>query len=772
MGNLILVVVITFLLKDSFGQTVNLSKDKRSDKKSIEVLIESDGVNPDTKDSEINRLVINSTYHDSVFISTYLKKGVNVTVVQDNKSVVDVKKQNAMIDDEVSMLESKANELMTNNTITSSVLLKKLSQLFYKVVDTRKQETDEDSRVKLFNLSESLRSKYRIEYEKKTKVQLTKMITILQNVIGAKNIEKPDLDQYDGIVVHVLRLVPKTTDLGLRNFCRRVVDEFQKFVAPLRMQINIDSKINEMRRTLRQQYYNSRNASIVENNIAELNQLQPTNEYQKNAVNSLKREAVDLMEAVNLIATVKTVLRSNPENVDTNEMENSVRNVAKSSINRSFRRVANRLVPQLERRKNNQGSGLKEKRNWMKILRAINQTLESHQGFGGKAGLQIIEQKLKGIIGIAKDDHVKAKARRLVQSVKHYEKDIDIILETFERIDKEGHVPKSNAEVKQYETSIDEIRKLTTSVDDAKVSIRSQELINKIQKAIQGYQMHKQINNINMVLKNMNNSLEKAETSDDIKKEVRRLNLLETVVQRKNRSRESLNQTLNQIDSMKRKIPAKFKEIVLKREAHELLKIVNVYHQNVLPVMKDKIKKVASRYEDLRKIDDKDFDTDVLKNRTRIASEDFDRTWRDLKAVRNALKDFHFTSEESQEVEDFTSTFGMLNKIFKLKQLFRNQGTGGITNKMITIVQNVDHVSNMLEQLEKMIKFSTWLLLTSKRTEESTELPYNATKIPSIKKVSLIPLVIESKAIDLNKTVHGGPAKNTSTINADEDDVE
>ena len=780
MGNLILAIVITFLLQDCFGQTVKVLKDKKRDKKSVEVLLESEIYNTNNNDSEINRLIINSTYDDSVFISTYLKQGVNVTVIQDHKSVVDVKKQNATIDDEIVLLESEAYTLMQNKTIPLNKMIKELEKMYSKIEETKKLKSEERSLRRLTNLSNGLRSQYRRMYETRTDTKLVIMIKILQNVLNATNIEGLNFKEYDGIVAQALRLAQRTYDSGLKQMLRRVVDAYQAFVTPFRNLSNFDSTIRKTKIAFRQKYYNPGNASIIEKRIAELNQLQPSKEQEKNAVNSLKHEAVNLMQTVNLIATAEKVVKSNPENANTTEIENSLKEVENKSENRNFRRIANQLITQIAQKKESPEEVLKEKRNWMKILDAINQTLESPQGFGGNAGLEIIEEKLRNIIKTVKDSDVKIQAKKLIQSVERYRKEIEEILESLEQLDKDGNMPSSDDEVKQFEATVDKIRKLTIRVDDEKVSIKSQQLINKIQKAIQEFRVQKQINNINLALKNMNYSLEKAETSEEIKKDENQLNLLrkalkETYDESKG-AQNLINPLFKLVDEMKRKIPSKARKIVLKQDARELLKIVNAYHQDVMPAMKEKIKSLESQFDDLKQIDDEILDTDGLKNRTNAISKEYIRAWQDLNVIRNALKDFGFSPEEYQEVEDFTSTFDMLKKIFQLKRLLKNRQTSEITRKMISIIQNVDHVNNMLEQMERMIKFNMKLLLTSKQTtQQSTERSSTATmtlSTTSIKKVSLTHLVPESKATDLNKTVQKGSAKNSSTINADEDDAE
>lgn len=780
-----LALVISLLLNEVLAAKMNVTRDKKNDKKSIEVLMESDDrKNLNSNESEINRLVINSTYDDSIFISTYMKQGVNITVIQDRKSIVDVTKKNGenvtnmeSADDEIEVLEEKANKLVTNEIILAPKAMEETEDLLRKVFDIGKLKTAQKERRRLRNLELKL---FMNQKRLQQNLRVKKLTNILEESLVQSNFTDAQLMSFEAAAKELKFLISKKFNVGSTTIARKVLELYDSTTSNLN---KFFPAIERISTNIRQNHYTFENVSDLNQYLNELNKLQPTlqTKFQQNIVSSLKLEVVKFIEAVNVINTVEKILQNNPASTGmaTNNFKRwqEALRIVEMLRNDKIRSKAKNLSMQLYHMQANERDSV-EKLNWIKILDAINQTLvKSNAGFGGKAGLKQIEIKLKNDVEKIKDNEVRMKAHSLLASVKSYQDKIDDVSELLSKIDKNVSVPNNEGEVDKLGESINTIKNLTKTVNDPSVSIKSQTLINKIRKVIEDYGMQKQINSINLVLQNMNQSLEKAETGDDIRKDEKKLNLLEIAVKKKHDEkaqpvpRGDFEKILNSIDIMKRSIPVKSKKIEIKNEAKQLLKIVNGYLQDVMPEMKEKLRQVETNYETLRKLNRNDLDTGSLKDRIDIASKDFNRIMNGLQSIKNRLKEFDFSDDERNEVIKFKSTQHTTEKLYRLDRLFNEPKRQNMVKNTLMLIQTVNHTNDMLKQLQAMITFNSNLLKTNDKRGETTD----KAKIVPVSRISVLPLVaIEpgkakveksaTKATDLDKMTGKGSSINSSGL--------
>ena len=794
MGNLMKAFLITLLLQNSISQIVNVSKNKKKDKKSIELLMESDVKNPETNESEINRLIINSTYDDSIFISTYLKQGVNVTVVQDGKSVVDVQKiesegerddnaeeEEDEEEDAIKRMEQSVEALMRNKTFPDYESGVEVRRLLDAVNSLKKFKTNKHSLKRLSQKTALLNSHNTRRGSNSRDDVLHKMVELLKNRVIITKANNETLESIDNILKVTREAAMKTPDEGSRNYALKIIQEAMEATKPLRSKADTLLKqqiLEEIARSIRGDYFVPSNASTLVEYIVQLNAMQATfkKEANRKIVNSLKQEIVNLTEAVNVIDMLDVILKTRENDFElvtgkVEELKRFLAEVIESSRNQPIKRKASALWNELERKVDEQQDYVEEKKNWMKVLNAINQTLYNSNGFGGKTGLHLIRKKLNDVMDVLIiDEDVKAKTLSLISSVNLFEEEIDVVLGLFDKVSDNIHFPKDDQEADNFERDINKIKNLTRTVNDPMISIKAHELINRIERFIEEFRIKNQIKNINSVLSSMNRSLESAESEAEIQDDEIKLNMLENAMQRVEASKpivkDNIQQILQDIEQLKRKIPSKSHRIHLRDDVNELLKTLNGYLQKPMPEMKEKIEKVEANYELLIKMNATNLDG--LKDRIFIASKDYKRIMTGLETIKAKIKEMNFKKINYDAAQNFTKLEDTMEILNKLEvNLLQDPTTNELVKKTFTIIQDVEHGNDTLKQLHKMIIFNTKLLNSS---NDRTMMTMPAT-VP-IKQVSLHPFIpnepgeIEvektaTEASDLDKADHNASSKNS-----------
>lgn len=784
-----LALSITLLLQASSVYTSTVSKDKARDKKTVEVvLMVSDVINPETSQVEINRLIINSTYDDSFFISAYLRRGVNVTVVQDRKADVsaDVNVNSPQLrKDIVSQLEQSARRLMRDDTMRLEEAVATTRRLLEIVSVTKNPGTTHQNRLRIDKLQEELNLYLEKIVGKIGDKRLKDEIATLRLGLKVEITEESTNRKLDEVAKLVREHAKQTKDIALGKLALQTLEAYaekKKHSMPSHRFLEAFANISKV---VRENLFTPANASLLRNQIEKLHELQPTNRVHKSAVKSLEQEIMNLAEAINVIEAAREALRLNANeykiavNTTVSNLKRELAEIANTSGNKLIKKVSEQLLAELQQKANS------DVYNWMEILDRMNETLNDAKGFGGKAGLGRIEAKLNSLFMSAVDKDVKFRAMEILSAVKFHEKKIERAWKIFDNIERNIRVPKNDVELRAFERSIGTIGKLASTVNDPSVSALSKKLVSRIQELTDDYRMNSQIDGINRELRKMSRSLETAETGEEIKTDEQALNLLESGLKKSSSEpaiNDKLSNILSEITDVRRKIPEKAKKIELKSEENELRKIVYGYLRDASPELKLNLKKVLNDSQVIYRMSKGEMNMEGLKDRIRIAANDYKRIKIGLNELKTELSKYLGGNEAVDDITPYKGLKDTAERLQQLNHMNEVPETSGLLTRMVRISQNVQHANETLKQLQKMIKLNTKLLNSA---GASAVKDFKLTEVP-INKVSLHPLVSTepgktkvaknaTEASDLDKTFQDDSAINSEAITApadDDDDVE
>jgi hypothetical protein len=769
MGNLMLVMVIAVLLRDSQSddsenkKSFKTLRDKENNKKSIELTLISDDKNGDTSKNDVNRLIINSTYDDSVFISTSLDSRFNVTIVQDHQNIEVVKRNGTShVDESFEELKSKTNELLNGNKFKGEKLIEKIKDLL-KNVEQLQAKLDSKESPKSYRLQQLqsdligfLNEVQNITRDAKLEQLL---IEIQENLVS--DVSESMLEALDTSVEFVKQLLETTANKDLKDFAIKVLKDYEETKEKIKMSsLDILEFLNNIATHIRKDYYTHANISDLFKFREVLRELQPTSESEVNLVTELMQEISELLKAIDVItiAENKNEKQYLHNDIEFKELKTSLENVERISKNEKFKQIAQSFTDKM---KNFQDE--KEIQNFLQLLATINQTLLNGNNFGGEKGLQLIEGKLNEVLANTNNMEIETKATLFMQRVKAYQKKINNTLKLFKKLLEQTWFPTNEQEVNEYISIIENIKIIVREANDPSVKLVSLELISKIQKVIDEYKIKDQIDSINSMLQKMNETLEGDGSEEDFSEKTRDLQIFQDKLlnlQSKVKGRtlkKNLKDTMFDIEEMKRKIPKKSKELSLRKDAEKLCKIINEYIKRVMPEIGKVIRKAVDTFKKfVDSTDNRENINPSIKDRIHTASNDYERINYALKSIKDDLKAFNFEdSEVSDDDLEFYSTEDMEKRLLELKFINEDSSTSNLIKRTLAIVHNVHQANETLHQLQRMFEFNTKLLETSDnaKTSDNVETPYKPAVV-AVKKISLYPLMSNEpgKALLVKKT--------------------
>lgn len=781
-----LMLVIASLMRGSMGQNWTVKEDKARNQKSIVVVMDSIG---SADNSKVNRLIINSTYDDSIFIQTFLKKGANVTVIQDGKSVVEVEKT-VPASKKLAMLEQSAKKIMSQQSCNVTQSSSEARKLLEAIRTMQQSSTDKSVLGRLSKIAAALISHCENIQTSDDDKKLREMVNALEsslNVTQANNKPPDNLENLDKISEMTRALAIRTGDVGLRNYALKIVQAFEIAMEPFRTKPDLSEKLDQLVTSIREDYFVVENATVLNGYLDQLNELQTNLRTPENLTLSLKREIVNLTEAINTIDTVEDVLEADPEqfeklfaNKTTGLLMAQLRKISKSTRNKIMQIEADEILSELEIRIEFFSESQKKSSNFMQVLDAINRTLVNYNGLAGRDGLHMIRDKINSVLRSNPNRSVTAKAMALLSNVKSLHKKIDDVLKVFAVIEKKIRVPKNSKEARALEKAISQIKLIVEKVPDPTVASRAMEIIGGIEKFLNSYKFQNQMKKIEEALSNMNESLAIAETEEEVDKDRKELKKIESSVMRMKKltpvQQNNVTKMLLKIQGIKRSIPVRPVNTALKHEAREFLRIMNGFMESVMPEIKKKLAKIKKSCDLLSKFNGTDLGG--LKDRIQIVSKDHRRILSGLKSIQVGLRKLGLHESNFNATLKFKNFDDTVDRLFELERLLEDPATNDLLKKAFTMVQEVLHANDTLKQLQRMIIFNTKLLNSNDKgqtmTEDTKPAPVPVTRvslfplIPDVDDESKVPKVenTATEASDLDNAVENASSKNSSKITA------
>lgn len=317
--------------------------------------------------SHINRLVISSSFNESISISA----AINITVKQDQKEVKvdpsdDSKMENLNCEGakRLKKLENLTAELMRDFKSPINENIKRATDLLEATIKWKKVETHEIVFKRFQNLESKLQ-KYLKNLSDDQK--LVKAASVLQQNMNEANIDQATLEKLDRLVEMTVALADKSRNLKLQDFVFGTIQEFKIRTQNFRVSRDIQAILTRITNSVRSDYFTSKTIETLTDYIDELNQLQPTLTRSEHleAVKQLKREIEEVVEAINALATAEQVVRLDEENFvktlhQLAELSKMLKKIAKSElVNMKYKMRAQYLNQEL----NNKLKVFKEKYN-------------------------------------------------------------------------------------------------------------------------------------------------------------------------------------------------------------------------------------------------------------------------------------------------------------------------------------------------------------------------------------------------------------------------
>lgn len=137
--------------------------------------------------------------------------------------------------------------------------------------------------------------------------------------------------------------------------------------------------------------------------------------------------------------------------------------------------------------------------------------------------------------------------------------------------------------------------------------------------------------------------------------------------------------------------------------AKELLKIINGYIREVQPNIKKEIALLSDQYDRLKSNNQSDLIIEGLRDRLRIATNDYTRLKNGLANIKNKLLGVVKSVDDVDAVTKYESMNETLSKLEKLKN---DPKTSDLVRMTATISRNVEHTHETLKQLQKMIELT------------------------------------------------------------------
>lgn len=738
MGNLIQTFAITSLVfHASCQQTIDVVRDKPQDKKSIVLTVVSESNEPSMSQSDVMRLVINSTHDDSVYISASINDGVNVMIFKDGRDLIDV--ATPMPDDKIIQFEDKFQELMNEEVplpealAMIEILLAEVKELYSEETDTalierlaRLRELLENYRAQLLDpdkitsettpeLNEKVDQlqmkvqallneehdplstlKFRTEDLLAEVKQLQSEIADEASIKDLKQLQELLESHHDKLIQlevdehlqssiealkgeltgeNPIELVP-TVISQIKQFAEQSNNEILKASAleaieTAEVELDAREKLNGIAESLHVDFFTPENFSIINEYIATLNNVSRL----ESAVNSLKQEISNLTEAIIVIDTVSSLLgmsKNEFDNAATNvsHIEKMLKEIGDNSRNENFRNQANKLSEMLKEKLNHYEQEVGEQRkDWEKTLNVIDDTLIANR-YDGLNSLEFMEVKLKGVIEAAKkDDEIVMRAQTLLEAVDQNKSGIKNAIKLLKDIEKKLHDAKNDAEVKEFEASIEKIHEAVSVVHDKNVISKSKNVIERIQEKINEFRSRRRMVGAQV-------EASKGLAEDD------KLKPGNNVARRM-----STNPTVNS-------------------DAKELLKVINGYMQDVQPEIKKQITKLADDFERLAKLNQGELNIEGLKDRLRIAFNDYKRITSGLEKIKERLRGLVTSDVDVNAVTTFESLSKTSEQLAKLGGIEKDEEIKSLVRSMVTISMTVEHAIESLKQLQKMIEFN------------------------------------------------------------------
>lgn len=556
----------------------------------------------------------------------------------------------------VNELKLKVNELLgeqhepiTNGISRTQDLLEKVMQLHAKKpsCETLKQ------------LCSTLKAHLAWLLRQRDDERFRELLEILYNFPRG---EANEADTIEKVLREVAALYQRTENEPLKLLADHALEAVES-------ELNCRDRLNEITESLQNDYFVPGNASILEDYISVLYNLTRRSNRIKPAVELVRQKISNLTEAVLAIDTVTNIFKRNTTSLDNAEtlpyLLTKLRDIGANIDNDKFKSKANAILVDLKELTDKISRETVQLDERMKALDLINETLIENT-FNGLEGLEYMTEKLSTIASGTKSEKVKQRALKLIEEANERREKIQAALEFLESIEKDLE-DSGNAE--SYEKSIEKILEVVNSVQDPTVTKESEMVIRQIEAKRRESEASGELGSTKG-----KNSEEASHDTD----EKRNVNVVAT-------RRMAVVDTSNPSN------------------AKELLKIINGYIQEVQPNIKKEIALLSDQYDRLKSNNQNDLIIEGLRDRLRIATNDYTRLRNGLANIKNKLLRVAKSVDDVDAVTKYESMNETLSKLEKLKN---DPKTSDLVRMIATISRNVEHTHETLKQLQKMIELT------------------------------------------------------------------
>lgn len=822
MGNLIRALAIALLaLQGFYAQDLNVTKDKKNGQKSIELVMSSNAENPKSNEAKINRLIINSTYDDSIFISTFLQEGVNVTVVQDGKSVVDLKK----VEPEKKFLETSSDHIASDVRIDD--IEKRVSDLMKTPIDVSEKATviglltevevltkkykDLNILRRLLIMKRLLKTRlYRIAENERRLVKLLKMLG--QKLKKAK-VQGKRIENLDREVAEIKSLAEKTQKPKLKKTARKYVKLYGR---ARRSDPSAQKKYWDLLKTIKYKLATAKKNGVrVENLDTEVEEM--VNLAKKTRSSGFKSDAKNLAksysEARQIVYSVKTENSSLRLETIEKSLHDDYFVLANASV---LIKYMDELV-EFEKASPSNKTFVNLLKQEVANLTDSVKLIDTATNFLDFKANSMDQQMCKGLIRrlsvVIQDSHnnqIRENAGNLygLLEMRIKEDSRNSWINILDRINATLHDKRGAGGLAGLKMLGDKLKFVMSKTTDKEVVNRAEKIMSSVEKLR---------NDINKVLETLDEisksdrlpkndaEVEEYEAAIDTSRKLSRkvndpsvtikakeiANLIQKnieayqiarqisnaneVLQNMNRSLERGVETEGQlrkdvqqnINKMKRRLPDKAKDPLIVSEIKELLKVVNGYLHTVIPYMQDRLKELNINFEILEKLSNTDLSG--LQDRIYIVVKDYHRIKKGLESVKSELKVFKFKDRIFDAVLQFRSIEDTMETLNELDNLLRDSETSKLVRQTIAIVHNIQNSNDTMKQLQNMITFNTSLM---NEGEGPSTVPDPPRKV-SINRPSLYPSIQEygKASDDLYKDNMLDDEEETTGLNDEEEET-
>lgn len=656
---------------------------------------------PGSKVSEnMHSIFVNSTYDDSMQVNVHLKGQINITIIKDHKDNAGAGMKPTKT--EIDKIEQMTNDLVNDKTKNSKDAIERAQDIIERLKNVGNSDDDNSNRVKqLMSIVILFRHNLMLEMENETK--LLRLVTTFKREINTRKFKLTALQELKNVSNEIQTLMKTVKSRKIQTTARNALKfyEYSLNDATVGEVRNAVSMIKNMENKIRVFNYSLEDPTTLNAQYSEtlqlLEVLNGTQHYQK---------AIELRESIlNITNHMKTIkiLDSNYKNMTYIEHQQAIeklKNIAETTKNFEVKNLAEQLLSKIH----HENADKKVK----KYLANLSEKL-AVRGALKVIALHRVAYKMHFYKKL--NDSIGKEATIILNRINEIVEESSKASAILDKIEHKLKAPSNKDELNQLEAHREKLTDVANSIYDLSIAENAKSLIEAIDKLVMEFKVGREIDNITSELNRLNQSLESNESDNSIKMEIKHLSELENSAVEIDKNvatqekHDNIKVIMNNISSMKRRLPFKTAKIAQRNEAKILIKIINGFLEGCLPTMRDQIVNATEDFGELLENDVERFDVSGLKRRLNIVRSEQNYVKGQFESIRNKLMNFQFTAIEQNQTMIFNSTTDARLKVESLKNLLNYKRTARLVRKAIKIIQDLEHADETLKQAFKMLDF-------------------------------------------------------------------